>query len=154
MTSFDTNILLPAVDVGNAQHHQASSLLESFQRREDVAISEFILLELYNLLRNPAAVVTPLSANAAVSVCQSFRNHPRWQLIGFTPDSRIFHDQLWPRLREKTFARRRAYDWRSALSMLRNGVTDFATVNVKDFEGFGFAKVWDPLKSWPGSKRQ
>jgi hypothetical protein len=43
-------------------------------------------------------------------------------------------------------ARRRAYDWRAALSMLRQGVTEFATVNVKDFEGFGFARVWNPLK--------
>ncbi|MBI4626709.1 MAG: hypothetical protein HY736_26250 [Verrucomicrobia bacterium] len=81
-----------------------------------------------------------------MEVCTAFRKHPRWQVIGFPPDSRAFHDLRWPRLREKDFARRRAYDWRAALSMLRQGVTDFATVNVKDFEGLGFAKVWNPLK--------
>jgi hypothetical protein len=26
-------------------------------------------------------------------------------------------------------------------------VTEFATVNVKDFEGLGFRKVWNPLKA-------
>jgi hypothetical protein len=25
-------------------------------------------------------------------------------------------------------------------------VTEFATVNVKDFQNMGFEKVWDPLK--------
>ena len=25
------------------------------------------------------------------------------------------------------------------------GVTEFATANVKDFDGFGFQKVWNPL---------
>jgi hypothetical protein len=49
-------------------------------------------------------------------------------------------------VKEKNFARRRAYDWRAALSMLRQGVTEFATVNVKDFEGLGFSRVWNPLK--------
>jgi hypothetical protein len=99
------------------------------------------------LLRNPAVLAKPLSAGAAVDVCEAFRQHPGWQVIGFPPDSRGFHDTLWPRLREKSFARRRAYDWRAALSMLRQGVTDFATVNVKDFAGLGFARVWNPLKS-------
>jgi predicted nucleic acid-binding protein len=35
--------------------------------------------------------------------------------------------------------------FRSALSMISQGITDFATVNVKDFEGLGFRRVWNPL---------
>jgi len=27
-----------------------------------------------------------------------------------------------------------------------HGVTEFATANVKDFEGFGFARVWNPIE--------
>jgi predicted nucleic acid-binding protein len=146
MISLDTNILLPAVETRNPDHNRASAFVESLHEREDVVISEFILLELYGLLRNPAVLSKPLSASVAVEVCTAFRKHPHWQVIGFPPDSRAFHDLLWPRLREKDFARRRAYDWRAALSLLRQGVTDFATVNVKDFEGLGFAKVWNPLK--------
>jgi len=145
MLSIDTNILLPAVDAGDKAHAAAAAFLQSLQGRDDVAVSEFILLELYGLLRNPVVLARPLSAAAAAQVCEAFRAHPRWQLVGFPPDSRAFHDQLWPQLREKGFARRRAYDLRTALSLRRNGVTEFATANVKDFQGSGFARVWNPL---------
>jgi toxin-antitoxin system PIN domain toxin len=145
MISLDTNILLPAVVADNPQHEKAAAFIESLHDNEEVAISEFILLELYSLLRNAAVLPRPLTAEQASDVCEAFRQHPHWQLIGFPPDSRTFHDLFWPRLREKSLARRRAYDWRTALSMLRQGVTEFATVNVKDFEGFGFARVWNPL---------
>ena len=147
MISLDTNILLPAVESRNRDHARAAAFVESLHDRDDVAISELILLELYGLLRNPAVLAKPLAPAAAVEVCAAFRAHPHWQVIGFPPDSRDFHETLWPRLREKDFARRRAYDWRAALSMVRQGVSDFATVNVKDFEGMGFAKVWNPLKA-------
>ena len=147
MLSIDTNILLPAVEAGDKAHPSAAAFLHSLQDREDVAISEFILLELYGLLRNPAVVARPHSAAVAAQVCEAFRAHPRWQLVGFPPDSRRFHDRLWPHLREKAFARRRAYDLRTALSLLRNGVTEFATVNVRDFQAIGFRKVWNPLSA-------
>jgi len=32
------------------------------------------------------------------------------------------------------------------LSVLAQGVTEFATVNTKDFKRFGFERVWNPLK--------
>jgi uncharacterized protein len=145
MISIDTNILLAAVETENAGHSGAAAFVNSLANSDDVAISEFILLELYGLLRNLAVLARPLSASAAADVCESFRAHPRWQVIGFPPDSRPFHDDLWSRLRARNFGRRRAYDCRAALSLARQGVTHFATVNVKDFEGFGFKKIWNPL---------
>lgn len=145
MISIDTNILFPAVDEDQPLHSRAVAFLESLQMREDVAISEFILLELYGLLRNPTVLSKPLSATSAVDVCEAFRQHPRWQVLGFPPYSRPFHDLLWPRLRGENFARRRAYDWRASLTLTQQGVTEFATVNEKDFQGFGFARVWNPL---------
>lgn len=145
MLSVDTNILLSAVDTGNAEHPKSARFLNGLEARDDVVLSELVLLELYVLLRNPAVLVRPLGASAAVSVCQAFRNHPRWQVIGFPESSRAFHDAFWPRLAEKTLARRRAYDWRIALTLLRQGVQEFATVNTKAFEGFGFTRVWNPL---------
>jgi hypothetical protein len=30
--------------------------------------------------------------------------------------------------------------------MTAQGVTELATVNVKDFEGLGFRKVWNPIQ--------
>ena len=145
MISIDTNILFAALDEDNDLHYEAVTFINSLQDRDDVVISEFMLLELYCLLRNPAVLTKPLSASDAVEVCEAFRQHPNWQVIGFPPDSRSFHDQFWPRLRIKDFARRRAFDWRAGLSLIQQGVTEFATVNVKDFQGFGFARVWNPL---------
>ncbi|MCW1884104.1 PIN domain-containing protein [Luteolibacter flavescens] len=145
MMSIDTNVLLAAVETGNPDHAKAAGFLNSLHDRVDVAISEFALLELYVLLRNPAVLAKPLDGEKAAAVCEAFRSHPRWQVIGFPPESRAFHDELWPRLREKQFARRRSYDWRMALTLIRGGVREFATVNVKDFTGLGFEKVWNPL---------
>jgi predicted nucleic acid-binding protein len=145
MISVDTNILLPAIDEDRKEHAAAAAFLESLQERDDVVISELLLLELYVLLRNPLVMPHARTAAQAVATCQAFRNHPRWQVLGLPTDSRAFHDALWPGLRESSFARRRAYDWRCALSLLQQGVTEFATANMKDFAGFGFARVWNPL---------
>jgi len=71
--------------------------------------------------------------------------HPRWRLIGFPTESRPLHDALWQKARAKDFAFRKIYDTRSAFTMTAQGVTKLATVNVKDFEGLGFRKVWNPL---------
>ena len=120
MISLDTNILLPAVESRNAHHPRAATFLESLQDRQDVAICEFILLELYGLLRNPAVLAKPLSPAAATDVCEAFRQHPRWQVIGFPPNSRAFHDVFWPKLRGADFARRRAHNWRVALLLLQH----------------------------------
>lgn len=145
MISIDTNILFPLVDQDQPRHATALAFAESIQARSDVAISEFVLLELYNLLRNPAVMTQALSASAAVDVCEAFRQHPSWQILGYPSESRPFHDAFWPRLRNADFARRRSFDWRLALTLLQQGVTEFATVNLKDFMGFGFEKVWNPL---------
>lgn len=77
---------------------------------------------------------------------QTYRRHPRWRLIGFPLESRSLHDFLWHIARGKEFAFRRLYDARTALTMKAQGVTELATVNVKDYEGLGFQKVWNPLR--------
>jgi toxin-antitoxin system PIN domain toxin len=143
--SLDTNILFALVDQDQPLHAKAVAFAESLRNHDEVAVSEFVLLEFYNLLRNAAVMARPLGSSAAVDVCEAFRHHPHWQVVGFPPDSRLFHDAFWPRLRVKDFARRRSFDWRLALSLLGQGVTDFATVNVKDFQRFGFVRVWNPL---------
>jgi toxin-antitoxin system PIN domain toxin len=145
MISIDTNILLHAFNEDSPSHRVAYSWMTSIQRSEDVAISEFVLAEFYGLLRNPAVLKHPLPANEAVEVIQTYRSHPRWRLIGFPSESRSLHDQLWQKATNKAFAFRRLYDIRSAFTMIAQGVTEFATVNLKDFEGAGFRKVWNPL---------
>lgn len=145
MFSIDTNILFHAVNEDSPSHAAAFIWLESIQAAEDVAISEFILAELYGLLRNPAVLRRPLDAMEAVAVIQIYRRHPTWRLIGFSLESRSLHDALWQRAGRRDFAFRRVYDARTALTMTSQGVTEFATVNVKDYEGLGFQRVWNPL---------
>lgn len=145
MFSIDTNILLHAFNEDSPSHRAAYGWMMSIQQEEDVALSEFILAELYVLLRNPAVLRRPLDANEAVEVIRTYRRHPRWRLIGFPMESRSVHDALWQKARRRDFAFRRLYDARSALAMTAQGVTEFATVNIKDYEGLGFRKVWNPI---------
>lgn len=37
------------------------------------------------------------------------------------------------------------FDARLALTLRHHGVTELATCNTKDFQGYGFTRVWDPL---------
>ncbi len=141
--------MLPAVESTNPYHARAAAFFESLDPREDIAISELVLLELYVLLRIPVVLPRPLGAARATAVCTAFREHPRWQVASLPVDHRAFHDAFWLRLRKDAFARRRAFDWRVALSLLQQGVTHFATANIEDFSGFGFAKVWPPLVGAP-----
>ena len=55
--------------------------------------------------------------------------------------------QVWPTATASSITCRRIYDARLALTLRQHGVTEFATANVKDFEGFGFARVWNPLRA-------
>ncbi|MEN9576635.1 MAG: ribonuclease VapC24 [Verrucomicrobiota bacterium] len=145
MISVDTNLLMYAYNQASPHHQAAYAWMSSLQREENVAISELVLAEFYGLLRNPAVLKESLSAEESVEIIQTYRSHPRWRLIGFPVESRLLHDSLWQKARRKDFAFRRLYDARSALTMTAQGVTDFATVNVKDFEGMGFRRVWNPL---------
>ena len=52
----------------------------------------------------------------------------------------------WKLAARRDIAFRRSIDARLALTLRHHGVTEFATVNVKDFEDFGFTRVWDPIE--------
>ena len=145
MLSIDANILLYAYSVAAPEHQQALAFITTQSKNHDVALCEFVLAEFYLLLRNPAVLQKPLSAPNAVKVIQHYRQHPIWKTLGFPPGSREVHAELWKKCASPGIARRRIYDSRTALCLRAFGVTEFATANVKDFEGFGFEKVWNPL---------
>lgn len=149
MISVDANILIYSYVEASPHHAAARAFLDSLSSRGDVLLSEFILTEFYLHLRNPAILGRPLSAPAAAAVIQSFRHHPRWRVAGFPAASSAIHDTLWRAAAGNRFARRRIYDLRTALCLQAFGVTEFATANVKDFEGVGFSRVWDPATSPP-----
>jgi toxin-antitoxin system PIN domain toxin len=143
--AFDTNILFPLVVSDHPDHDAVSEFIRSLDGRDDVALSEFALVELYGLLRQPAVMRKPLGPAPAAGVCTALRKHPRWRLLGFPGDSAALHRALWEQAARPGFAKRRIYDARLALCLLAQGVREFATANVKDFAGLGFRRVFNPL---------
>lgn len=145
MTSIDANILLYSYCEASPQHSRALGFVQSLTGREDVALSEFVLSEVYLHLRNPAILIKPLAPAEAVAVIQTYRQHPRWRVLGFPPHGRDIHTALWKAAARAGFPRRRIFDIRTALCLRAFGVTEFATANVKDFETSGFDRVWNPV---------
>ena len=145
MLSFDTNLVVYASNSAAVECRPARAFLESLQTRDDVLVCELMLVEVYLKLRNPRILQNPLSAFEATAFCQALRHHPRWMLADAAP----VMDEVWRQAAQESFAVRRIVDARLALTLRHHGVTEFATANVKDFEGFGFTRVWNPLEPLP-----
>lgn len=145
MIAFDTNILFPFVVSDHPGHAAVTEFFLSLDDRDDVALAEFALVELYGLLRQPAVMQRALDARSAAAVCSAPRTHPRWRLLGFPADSAAVHRILWEHAARPGYSRRRIYDARLALCLVAHGVREFATVNLKDFAGLGFRRVFNPL---------
>ncbi|WP_067885934.1 type II toxin-antitoxin system VapC family toxin [Nocardia vaccinii] len=141
MLSIDTNVLLYAQNKDCAEHRAAADFLVDCGRRDDVAIAELVLIELYQLLRNPAVLARPLDGPDAAEVCQAFRSNRRWALIESAP----VMNEVWKVAATPGLARRRLFDARLALTLRHHGIDEIATRNVGDFRSFGFARVWDPI---------
>jgi toxin-antitoxin system PIN domain toxin len=141
--SIDTNILVYAQNQDCPEHESALAFLVECARRDDVAICELVLVELYQLLRNPAVLQRPLGAPEAAEICQTLRRNPRWALIENAP---VMND-VWRFAAVSGVARRRLFDARLAFTLRHHGVGELATRNTKDFEGFGFERIWDPITS-------
>jgi predicted nucleic acid-binding protein len=117
------------------------AFLSECARRGDVAICDLVLVELYQLLRNPAVVEHPLDAPEAAEVCQGFRRNPRWALIENAP----VMDEVWSFAARPGVARRRLFDVRLGLTLRYHGVRELATRNTREFDGIGLDRVWDPI---------
>ena len=142
MRSFDTNIAVHAANAASPLHDGAYEFVASLAAQRDVAVCELMLVELYLKLRNEKIFGRPLSAAQAAAVCQTYRSNGAWMLI----DSAPVMDEVWRLAAGRAFAFRRIIDARLALTLIHHGVREFATANVKDFQGFGFDRVWNPLR--------
>jgi toxin-antitoxin system PIN domain toxin len=145
MTSCDTNVLFAALDSESAHHESAVVFLNSMRDSERFGLCELVLVELYGLLRNPTVSKRPQSGGEAAHVIQRFRSHPRWLVLDYPGAEANVMNQLWELASNPAFPYRRIYDARLALTLRYHGVNEFATRNVKDFQGFGFKKLWNPL---------
>jgi predicted nucleic acid-binding protein len=145
MTSIDTNILLYSLNPNSIWHEAAVSFLRQNLGIASVriAITDYVLVELYVLLRNPVVMAKALTAKAARDLVISYWDAPNVSRI----ENANVMDEVWNLAGGRDFSRRRISDARLALTLRQCGVTHFATANVKDFEGWGFDKVWNPLIS-------
>lgn len=141
MIGIDTNILIYARVAGAPWHARALAFLESLQDNPDVVVAELVLVEFYMALRNPAVLSPPLDADAAAAECGIWRSHPLWALA----EHADVMEAVWRDAAAPGFARRRIIDVRLARTLQAHGVTEFATANERDFQGLGFARVWNPL---------
>jgi len=141
LLSIDTNILLYAQNRDCVEHQPARAFVGQCVAREDVAICELVLVELYQLLRNPAVLANPLNAPDAAAVCMAWRNNPSWALIENAP----IMEKIWSIAQRPDIARRAVFDARIALTLRHHGVTEFATRNTADFQGFGFTHLINPI---------
>jgi uncharacterized protein len=139
--SFDTNIAVYAANRASALHQSAYEFIAALGSRRDIAICELMLVELYLKLRNEKIFPKPLGAAQAVGVCETYRRNTAWMLLDAAP---IMED-VWRLAAARGFAFRRIIDARLGLTLIHHGVKELATTNVKDFQGFGFERVWNPL---------
>jgi len=144
MIGINTNILLYSLNPSSRfQPKAAAFITETFGDPSiRVGITDYVLVELYNHLRNTAVMRKPLSAKAAVDVVLSFLDASNVVRIESGP----VMDEVWKKAASKNFPRRKIFDVRLGLTLVHHGVTEFATANVKDFSGLGFDRVWNPAK--------
>jgi toxin-antitoxin system PIN domain toxin len=145
VTSCDTNILFAALEAMRPGHRKARAFLESHRDNREFALCELVLVELYLLARNPVICRKALGAPEAVAMIRQLSANPAWRLVDYPGPEHALSERLWRLAASPDFARRRISDARLALTLRHHGVTEFATSNVRDFEGFGFQRVWDPL---------
>lgn len=142
MQSCDTNILLYYLDESCSAYPKAKDYIESVWHNKDFVICDLVLLELYVLLRNPKVFESPLMANEAAEVCQSFRSNPNWQVLetmeGVMPI-------IWDKFAPSISSRWAVFDLRLGLTLKNAGVKVFATRNIKDFKEIGFYKLINPI---------
>ncbi len=146
MISFDTNLVVYSANANAPEQVAAAAFINSLGPRQDVVVCELMLVEAYLKLRNVHILPQPMNAASARDFCEALRSNAQWRLVESAP----VMTEVWRAAGGRDFAFRRIIDARLALTLRHHGVTEFATSNVKDFQGFGFDRVWNPLVEGQG----
>jgi predicted nucleic acid-binding protein len=141
--SLDTNILYFATNVRCPEHGKSLRLVEEvIADPRSWIIADQVLFEYYRLIRNPAVLAKPLSAAQAASRLRFFREDIGCLHCAYEP--RFFH-QLMDWLERPSLPAARTFDAVLAVTLKNHGVDAFFTRNARDFAGFGWFDVVDPL---------
>jgi uncharacterized protein len=139
--AIDTNIFVYSLNSDSTVHEAARSFVLEASRKDDVVISDLVLVELYLLIRNKAVFPRPYSAVEAAEVCRRLRGNPHWQVV----ECRPIMSRVWEDIDQVNFPRRQLIDLRLAHTLHAAGVRRFATRNTRDFADLGLFEVFDPL---------
>ena len=143
MRSCDTNVLAYFYDPSSPAHGPATKYLEEQADRGDFVLCDLMLVELYVLLRNSAVFTKACTAEEAVAQIRGLIANPRWRVVHYP--GKLVMDLVWQDAQREGIGRRAIYDARVARTLRHHGVREFATRNVKDFERFGFERVFNPI---------
>lgn len=142
MTAVDTNLLFAWLAQDHTNHASAHRWFSGHLEARQLVVCGLCLIELFVLLRNPVLLRKPLSAPQAVERIQTLHLNPIWIQIDCLEGCM---EEAWSIASEHAEARRRIFDIRLAVTLRRQGVEELATANTRDFIGFGFRWVWNPL---------
>jgi toxin-antitoxin system PIN domain toxin len=144
-TTADTNLFIHAADPDSPHHASARDFFNAVSAEGDATefvVCELVLIELYMQLRNAAVFVKPYSAKESAAYCLALKQNPKWRCIDY--DNAV-SAKLWQWASGTKAGFRRIIDARLGLTLRHHGVSHLATANTKDFQEFGFQRVWNPL---------
>jgi toxin-antitoxin system PIN domain toxin len=143
MNSLDTNILIYAINSDCPEHSAAWQVYEAMlQHPANWILSDQVLFEFYRALRNSKILQNPLNHQQALKQVEFLRNRS-----GIRPCA--YNTGLWSDLingfGQGNPKSTHIFDRVLAVTLRHHGVTTFYTRNTKDFEGFGFTVVINPI---------
>jgi len=143
LKSLDTNILVSALNSDCAEFQRAAAALQTaLDDPEEWIIANQVYLELYKALRNPRIFGKPYGAEEAFSKIQILRDECGIRHCCYGDQ---VWDQLATRIQKADFPYQRTHDAVLAETLLKSGVQTLYTRNTKDFEGYGFSSLLNPL---------
>lgn len=145
MKSLDTNILVYALNADCREFKTAAAALQiALDSPQDWIIADQVYLELYKALRNPRIFGKPYGAEEAFSKIRILRGECGMRHC-------CYGDHVWDRLADRIqspeFPYQRTHDAVLAETLLKAGVQTLYTRNTKDFEGYDFASLVNPIDS-------
>ena len=143
MKSLDTNILVYALNADCSEHQHAAVVLQTaLDAPQDWIMADQMYLEVYKALRNPRILGRPYGAEDAFSKVKMLRDQCGIRRCCYAD---TVWEQLATRIQRPDFPYQRTHDAVLAETLLKAGVQTLYTRNTKDFEGYGFATLVNPI---------
>ena len=143
MKSIDTNILLYAVNRDCPEHDTGMRIVQdALTEPQNWIIDDQVWFELYRLLRNPAVLRRPLSAEEAARTIEWYRQQSGWLSCAWEPG---MMQNLLPLWKREEIPPRNSFDLVLAISLAAHGVDTFYTRNTRDFEMLDLFDLRNPF---------